>query len=183
MTTQEDDDLHDFSKETLKVSIYDGAAEKRTMYYRGHRYMVKFGYNLDSSRKRTDRTDYVNVPVNEFIGSRIFRTAGIDTQDVLLGTYRGKSVVACRDFMEGLAPSWNLVHFKQLELGLPGGTERSKARPEWDYVRQVLNDSEDLIRVRRTAWRRFRQMICIDALIGNYDRHSNNSNMDPPPWP
>ena len=32
----EDNILHDFSNEQLKVSIYDGAAEKRTMYYQGH---------------------------------------------------------------------------------------------------------------------------------------------------
>lgn len=75
----DDDVLHDFSDEELKVSMYDGAAEKRTMYYRGHRYMVKFGYLMDSSKRETSRTNYVNVPVNEFIGSRIFKTAGLPT--------------------------------------------------------------------------------------------------------
>lgn len=174
MTDSDDSILHDFSDQTLKVSMYDGAAEKRTMDYHGHRYMVKFGYHLDSSKLESSRTSYANIPVNEFIGSKVFAAAGIPTQHVLLGTYRGQSVVACRDFMEGLDPSWRLVHFKQLEIGMPGESGRSKARPDWEFVRHVLADSPDLAPIRQAAWDRFRRMICVDALIGNYDRHSNN---------
>ncbi|WP_300744735.1 HipA domain-containing protein [uncultured Bifidobacterium sp.] len=174
MTDSDDSILHDFSDQTLKVSMYDGAAEKRTMDYHGHRYMVKFGYHLDSSKLDSSRTSYANIPVNEFIGSKVFAAAGIPTQHVLLGTYRGQSVVACRDFMEGLDPSWRLVHFKQLEIGMPGESGRSKARPDWEFVRHVLADSPDLAPIRQAAWDRFRRMICVDALIGNYDRHSNN---------
>lgn len=37
----EDNILHDFSNEQLKVSIYDEAAEKRTMYYQGHKSTVR----------------------------------------------------------------------------------------------------------------------------------------------
>lgn len=170
----EDNILHDFSNEQLKVSIYDGAAEKRTMYYQGHRYMLKFGYLLDSSKRETSRTSYINIPVNEFIGSRIFKTAGLPTQDVLLGTYRGQSVVACRDFMEELNPSWKLIHFKQLEISMPGESGKSKARPDWEYVKHVLDDSQDIESIRSETKHRFCQMICVDALIGNYDRHSNN---------
>lgn len=170
----EDNILHDFSNEKLKVSIYDGAAEKRTMYYQGHRYMLKFGYLLDSSKRETSRTSYINTPVNEFIGSRIFKTAGFPTQDVLLGMYQGQSVVACRDFMEELDPSWKLIHFKQLEISMPGGSGRSKARPDWEYVKRVLDDSQDIESIRSETKQRFCQMICVDALIGNYDRHSNN---------
>lgn len=69
MTDSDDSILHDFSDQTLKVSMYDGAAEKRTMDYHGHRYMVKFGYHLDSSKLDSSRTSYANIPVNEFIGS------------------------------------------------------------------------------------------------------------------
>lgn len=37
--------VRDFSPYELKVSVYDGAAEKRTMLMDGHLYMVKFGYD------------------------------------------------------------------------------------------------------------------------------------------
>ena len=57
---------------------------------------------------------------------------------------------------------------------MPGESGRSKARPDWEYVKHVLNDSKDIESVRGEAQRRFYQMLCIDALIGNYDRHSNN---------
>lgn len=88
------DGLYDFSQQDLKVSVYDGTVEKRTMYLGERRYMLKFGRAAD--RGEGMRAD---VPVNEFIGSCIFEAAGFDTQKVLLGTYRGQSVVACEDFM------------------------------------------------------------------------------------
>ncbi|QOL33194.1 HipA domain-containing protein [Bifidobacterium eulemuris] len=166
--------MHDFSDADLKVSVYDGAAEKRTMHWNGHRYMLKFGYVLDSDKRESERTSYVNVPVNEFIGSNVFAVADIPTQEVSLGMYKGQSVIACRDFMEDMDPSWRLVHFKQLEISMPGESGRSKARPDWDFVRHVLDDSPDLAAIRERAWERFKRIVCVDALIGNYDRHSNN---------
>lgn len=167
MTDNDDSILHDFSCQTLKISMYDGATGKRTMDYHGHRYMVKFG-------RRPGRTGHADCPVSEFIGSKVFAAAGIPTQHVLLSTYRGQSVVACRDFMEGLDPSWRLVHFKQLEIGMPGESGRSKARPDWEFVRHVLTDSPDLAPIRQAAWDRFRRMICVDALIDNDGRLSDD---------
>lgn len=99
-----DSNFYDFSQQDLKVSVYDGAAEKRTMYLGDRRYMVKFGYTLDEDKLNSSRTAYINTPVNEFIGSSVFAAAGFDTQKVLLGTYRGHSVVACEDFMQDRGP-------------------------------------------------------------------------------
>ncbi len=169
-----DSSLHDFSQQDLKVSVYDGAAEKRTMYLGDRRYMVKFGYTLDEDKLNSSRTAYINTPVNEFIGSSVFAAAGFDTQKVLLGTYRGHSVVACEDFMQDRGPGDRLIHFKQLEISMPGESGRSKARPEWDFVRHVIEDSPDLDALRGRTMERFLRMTCVDALIGNFDRHSNN---------
>ena len=73
-----DSGLHDFSQQDLKVSVYDGAAEKRTMYLGDRRYMVKFGYTLDEDKLNSSRTAYINTPVNEFIGSSVFAAAGFE---------------------------------------------------------------------------------------------------------
>ena len=86
--------MHDFSPYALKVSVYDGAAEKRTMLMDGHLYMVKFGYDANPRTEHSSRTSYVNLPVNEYIGSKVFAASGIPTQDVILGDYQGRSVVA-----------------------------------------------------------------------------------------
>ncbi len=169
-----DSGLHDFSQQDLKVSVYDGAAEKRTMYLGDRRYMVKFGYTLDEDKLNSSRTAYINTPVNEFIGSSVFAAAGFDMQKVLLGTYRGYSVVACEDFMQDRGPGDRLIHFKQLEISMPGESGRSKARPEWDFVCHVIEDSPDLDALRGRTMERFLRMTCVDALIGNFDRHSNN---------
>ena len=169
-----DSQLRDFAAADLRVSLYDGAAEKRTMYWDGRRYMVKFGYVLDSSNRETSRTSYVNVPVNEYIGSNVFAAVGLPTQHVMLGEWRGQSVVACEDFMQWLDPTWRLVHFKQLEISMPGEPGRSKARPEWEFVRHVIEDSPLIEPLRGRVMERFAAMTCVDALIGNFDRHSNN---------
>ena len=93
--------VRDFSPYELKVSVYDGAAEKRTMLMDGHLYMVKFGYDAAPQEEHPSRTSYVNLPVNEYIGSKVFAASGIPTQDVILGDYKGRSVVACRDRRPG----------------------------------------------------------------------------------
>lgn len=99
------------------------------------------------------RTSYVNLPVNEYIGSKVFAASGIPTQDVILGDYKGRSVVACRDFMYEMDPNLMLLHFKQLEISMPGGSSRSKARPDWEFVSQVLDEHDALegIRARGAA--------------------------------
>ena len=170
------DVLYDFSDVDLKVSVYDGAAAKRTMLFGARQYMVKFGYALEQGISgHSSRTSYVNTPVNEYIGSKVFEAAGIPTQEVLLGVWRGQSVVACKDFMYDLDPNLMLLHFKRLEISMPGESSgRSKARPDWEYVRHVLDEHDSLEALRAKTWKRFRQMVCIDALIGNYDRHANN---------
>lgn len=166
--------VRDFSPYELKVSVYDGAAEKRTMLMDGHLYMVKFGYDAAPQEEHPSRTSYVNLPVNEYIGSKVFAASGIPTQDVILGDYKGRSVVACRDFMYEMDPNLMLLHFKQLEISMPGGSSRSKARPDWEFVSQVLDEHDALEGIRARARHRFLQMTCVDALIGNFDRHANN---------
>lgn len=59
--------VRDFSPYELKVSVYDGAAEKRTMLMDGHLYMVKFGYDAAPQEEHPSRTSYVNLPVNEYM--------------------------------------------------------------------------------------------------------------------
>lgn len=132
--------VRDFSPYELKVSVYDGAAEKRTMLMDGHLYMVKFGYDAAPQEEHPSRTSYVNLPVNEYIGSKVFAASGIPTQDVILGDYKGRSVVACRDFMYEMDPNLMLLHFKQLEISMPGGSSRSKARPDWESSARSLTN-------------------------------------------
>lgn len=73
--------VRDFSPYELKVSVYDGAAEKRTMLMDGHLYMVKFGYDAAPQEEHPSRTSYVNLPVNEYIGSKVFAASGIPTSE------------------------------------------------------------------------------------------------------
>lgn len=49
-----------------------------------------------------------------------------------------------RDFMYEMDPNLMLLHFKQLEISMPGGSSRSKARPDWEFVSQVLDEHDAL---------------------------------------
>ena len=80
--------------------------------------------------------------------------------------------------MYEMDPNLMLLHFKQLEISMPGGSSRSKARPDWEFVSQVLDEHDALEGIRARARHRFLQMTCVDALIGNFDRHANNWGFD-----
>lgn len=168
------DKLLDFSNLPLGFNTYDGAAEKYTVRFGGHQYLMKFGERLDTDPAKPDQNSYANVPVNEYIGSRLFAAAGIPSQQVMLGVHEGRSVVACRDFIHDLGPNFELLPFKRLETSMPGESSLSKATPDWEFMSKVFDTHPMLRDMREEAWERYRQTICVDALIANFDRHAGN---------
>lgn len=167
------DVLHDISKIPLELNRYDGTAEKTAMRVDGHRYMLKFGEN-NPVKRWPSQTSYTNTPVNEYLGSHIFASAGIPTQKTSLCTYKERSCVACRDFVDDSGPGSLLVPFRQLETSMPGESSRSSRIPSWEFVSHVFEDHPMLEPIRDAALKAYRQTICIDALIGNFDRHAGN---------
>lgn len=166
--------LVDFSSIPLIVNTYDGAAEKYAADYEGERYLLKFGKILEPNPKNPMQASYANVPVNEYIGSKVIASLGIETQEVLLGVHQGRSVVACKDFIRSRGTNFELIEFNKLETSMHGGSSSGRSTPELGFTMKVLRSHPALENIRHLAISRFWNTLIADALIGNFDRHSGN---------
>lgn len=167
------EDLVDFSELSFDKAGYGGSDEKYNDIWHGTWYMFKFGQQLEPNDKNPLQASYENSPVSEYLGSKIFASVGIDAQETILGTYRGRSVVACKDFVRNDGHV-SLMEFNQLQNSTPGGSSTDKRTPEYDFTMKVLTTHPWLKPIRKDAIKRFWQTLCMDALLGNFDRHAGN---------
>jgi hypothetical protein len=152
---------------------YDGADKKLTIVYKGTRYMVKFPKKLTAGKPDDFRASYSNSPFSEYIGCHIFETIGLPVQKTMLGKYNGRVVVACEDFMQNHSPEYQLQEFRQLENSFLDSEDIGRV-PKLDVLESILNHHERLNGIRQQAIERYWDVFVVDALIGNFDRHSGN---------
>lgn len=154
--------MFDFATYVSGHRFYAGSERKESVVSPDGRYfMIKFPKLVNGNPSFSH--------VSEFLGSRIFQLAGLPAQDVELGYFNGEHVVACRDFNEG---GYSFVPFDGVgESSLDN--EKENYSYEYDDIMEMLHDNIKLTNVSETIdmfWR----MFVIDALIGNFDRHSSN---------
>lgn len=159
----------DFTTLPKRNKAYAGAnGGKLSVIYNGEQYMLKF----PPVPSRNKEMSYSNGCVSEYIGSHIFESVGIPTQETLLGLYTNKGktkiVVACKDFT---SPGIVIQDFASLKNQMVD-SERSGYGTE-------LNDIVDTIYTQtaidsKQLSERFWDMFIVDALIGNWDRHNGN---------
>lgn len=64
---------------------YAGSEKKRTVIMDdGKQYMLKFP---DPTREINNQMSYINNAISEYLGCKVFASAGIPVQNVYLGTY------------------------------------------------------------------------------------------------
>lgn len=161
---------YDFSGFGMGRSVYAGANGKKiSIIIDGIEFMLKF----PAPARHNENLHYANSIASEFIGSNIFRILGINAQEAYIGTYakNGKeySVVACRDFTEqGKYTFYDFASLKNtiIESSSNGyGTELISVIEA--IQEQIYIDPDELSRF-------FWDMIVVDALIANFDRHNGN---------
>ncbi len=152
--------------------IYGGhAGSKKGIVIDGNNYMVKFPKS--TSNLENVNMSYTTSPLSEYIGSKIFSMCGIDTQEVILGIYDGKLVVACKDFLKfgEMLISYNGIkndYDKKIEDSLGGGLKTDIK--ELEVVFSENRFLKSLPDFRKHFW----NMFVIDSLILNNDRNSEN---------
>ena len=126
----------DFTGCKVLVNSYEGADFKRKIIYDGDVYMLKFGQKLESDERKPMQASYASTPVSEYLGSHIYALAGLPTQHTVMGTYDGRPVVACRDFIESRPDAENvtLVEFKKLENSFLGSSTAGGRTPILDNL-------------------------------------------------
>ena len=170
----DDQHLIDFNSARELVNTYLGNAFKMKVSYEGSVYVLKFGCPIEPGRFG-EVGSYENSPLSEYLGSHVFTCCGIEAQSTYLGEYHGRLVVACRDFTDGTSVPTTLIEFKSLENSFVDGSTSSPGRtPSLEDVESILETHPYLEPIREEAIRRFRETVCVDALIGNFDRHASN---------
>ena len=160
----------DFTNMPIRKKTYAGAnGSKISVVYDGDLYMLKFP---PLPTKNTGMS-YSNSCISEYIGCKIFASAGIPVQDVILGTYtspkgKKKVVVACKDFT---SPGIVLQDFASLKNQIIDSV-RNGYGTELDDIIETFEQQTaiDSAVLKNYFW----DIFIVDALIGNWDRHNGN---------
>lgn len=152
----------DFSRYPLSNIHYGGSEKKIGILYNKSPFMLKF-------QKATPFGLRFNH-ISEYIGSHIYQMLGINAQDTHLGTYKGESVVACRDFVSGTG--FQFVPFNDVSESTIE-TDMEKYQYSYSDIVKLLESNKKITNVKETITIFF-DMYIVDALIGNFDRHGGN---------
>lgn len=159
----------DFTSAKVRNKTYAGAnGSKISVIYNDEQYMLKFP-PLPTINKEMS---YTNSCISEYIGCKIFDSVGIPVQETVIGTYtsngREKIVVACKDFT---SPGITLQDFASLKNRIID-SKRNGYGTELNDILSTIDEQtsmdSDVIKTR------FWDMLIVDALIGNWDRHNGN---------
>lgn len=142
---------------------YDGAnGAKKCLQHDQHLYMVKI----------MNGGTHAMGAVSEFLGCHIYELLGVPAQKTFLGkySYRGKEylAVACQDFC---SPGERLNEFSTIRNTLVDSSQSGHNKALLPILLSI--DEQDIIPVNDLK-ERFWDMFVVDALIGNFDRHTGN---------
>lgn len=155
----------DFTVATEELNLYQGSEKKKTLIYNDKKYLVKFPDPIGEKN-----ISYINNVFSEYVGSHVFKMAGFETQNTVLGTYQYKGkekiVCGCEDFTD----NENILYeFEKLALST---NPDKKIETELADIMEVMEESK-MINVDETK-EKFWEMFVVDSLIGNTDRHNGN---------
>jgi hypothetical protein len=148
-----------------KLLMYGGGnGKKKGIIYEGETYMLKF----PSAVRNSIAQEYSNSSVSEYISCHIYESIGIETQKTILGTYKNKIAVACKDFTVN---GFDLKDFASLKNSIIYSSESGYGTELNDILETI--ETQDVMSPKLLE-DRFWDMFIVDALIGNFDRHNGN---------
>lgn len=157
--------------------MYGGTAgRKMGICYEGENYILKFPSNLKEQQMKNINLSYSNSPVCEYIGSKIYEILGFDVHQTILGTRNGKTVVACKDFLE---EGDRLYEFEKIKVTFEphfldsNGNETNGVGVDLYEIIMTIKEHpifSDMKDVELFFW----EMFVTDAWIGNPDRNNSN---------
>lgn len=155
----------DFTHCPRTINTYGGQnGTKIGITYNNEKYMLK----LPPKAKSNKNMSYTNSCISEYVACHIFHTLGIKTQETMLGMYKNKLAVICKDFTNEYTRLQEFAHLKNTIVDSEQngyGTELSDILESIDE-QQILPSDE----LKKHFW----NMFIADALLGNFDRHNGN---------
>ena len=153
--------LFDFTNYPLSGKAYGGTEKKLGILIGDFPYMLKFQKNTPFGLRFNT--------ISEYIGCHVYQMLGFKCQNTYLGTYEGKNVVACKDFV---TDGHQFVPFNDIGEST---IEEDKEQYQYSYedIMLLLSANKKLTNVEETI-SSFFEIYIVDALLGNFDRHGGN---------
>ncbi|MGI5989229.1 MAG: HipA domain-containing protein [Lachnospiraceae bacterium] len=150
-----------------RICDYGGSDRKIGVIADGRQYMLKFAHK--NERGIDFSTSCVSPVFSEYIGSEIFRACGIPAHETHLVLYKGELAVACRNFCEEGDYDREFAWYMRTVYD---ASERGRI-PRLPQIYNVMKTPE-LRPILDESVKRYWDTFVIDALIGNFDRHTGN---------
>ena len=162
----------DFTNCIKNYKYYSGADRKISITYNSKDYLLKF----PNYAKDNKEASYTNNDFSEYIGCHIFNIIGIKAQETILGKYyyedgTEKDVVACLDFNTNNMKLTEFSNFQNSYIDISNSS--GKVNNDLNEIIETITNHSDLYN-REEVIKKFWDMFIVDALLGNFDRHSGN---------
>lgn len=171
-----DTTIIDFTNCQIDTSAqYGGSDQKRGIFYKDKRYMLKMPDRIDEVKRNQWNSSYSNSVYSEKVCCDILKALGFSVQNVLLGfiivNNNKKPVVACENFVPLGA---TLLSFKTIANSLL--PEKLGKIPKIAEIYSVLEQPSSYFskEAGAAALQEYWNLFILDALLGNFDRHADN---------
>ncbi len=169
--------IYEFDQLELSGRRYGGNAGAKTgVIFDDEFWFIKFPKNIRNLNNV--QISYTTSPISEYIGSQVYKSIGIPVHETVIGEYKGKIVVACRDFCQKVGE--RLDEYESIKNDYVEGLEdkisslsSSGNGSDIEEIKIVM-ESNELFKQVPELKDRFWDMFVIDALIGNNDRNNGN---------
>lgn len=157
-------------------TMYGGSDQKRSIIYKGARYMLKLPDRIDASERISLNSSYSNSVFSEKVSCDILEALGFSVQHIELGYIRNDSdvvrpVVACCNFVPTGA---SLVSFKAVANSIL--SSKMGKLPKLSEIYAVFSrtsayfDADACNAALASYW----DLFILDAFLGNSNRHGDD---------
>ncbi len=164
--------IYNFENYPVTDKSYGGhSGSKLNILINKENYLLKFSKLI----KLENKSYYNSSPLSEYLGSHIYESIGIDTHKTILGVFKSKLVVACKDFLGNTEEiiDYNAIKNKYEENIEKYLAERHSSDFDLEEVIFLMDNNHYFKKVPELKTR-FWDMFVIDALISNNDRNEAN---------
>lgn len=171
-------EIYDLRKYERDYSRYYGgrAGVKFPIIINGGRWMIKFPESASEFPVNNNRNVpyYTSGPLNEYLGSHIYKSLKIPVHETILGYRENKIVVACKDFdpMRTLVPYHDIRNSITEREAALSSLSSGSGEPLSDVLK-VINTAP-VLKNNPIVKERFWDMFVVDAFIGNNDRNNDS---------
>lgn len=167
------DEFYDFTNCRPSLKQFGGSDQKNSIYFNEERYMLKFPDKIDEKKRNDLNSSSRNNIFSEYVACHIIDVFGYPVQKTLLGKGKTrddviKNAVACKDFC---VDGYSLNEFEEYKSSYPVDFKNVKYPEIKDVLDATVKYEKE---IAQDAIERFWDTFAIDALLGNFDRHTGN---------